>query len=326
MYSLTLAAQPHYFPQNPGPCYHYSPTTAALLYEVVMVRRRADRSRPRSGNLLGRALFDEAAYARSLNLPVKFAAIAHSTPFLTNAAKYSPTDDGYEWLQMNEVPWPGMPESAAIVHLRRLFCPVAAFRATQPEDMKIHQANFSAYLEFLHQWVPQQPYYFPALRQAEISAQAVARAILTMPQHMTLHSLPGFATLALFKEVGNARAPSPDLFDRKGNVVPSRTRIDPQVTVMRGGKHTARAQLVYELFNNGGEWEPRRADHSLVNDRIENIAPTIWRSQHPTEFVRSSRLADVVFPHKHLLPTSIHFTRGWRHGIERLAFDIDQAA
>jgi hypothetical protein len=132
-------------------------------------------------------------------------------------------------------------------------------------------------------------------------------------------------------EVGNVRTPSPDLFDEDGNAKPSKTRLEPMSVVSRGSRLEKkrllpRAALVWELFNHQSpyEWSGVRRDFNVTNDRIENIQIYADKTRHPAQFQYSLDTAQAVYPYRELLPSSLYLTRGWRYGIERLAFDIDK--
>ena len=325
--SLVLSDSPRYFDQAIGPCYHYSPTTAALLYEVTPLYHRG------SGRYGHSQAKSEAMTAKELTGTIRTAALAHVVAGVTQAALYTANEQGeYEWQQREELPWAGLPTTAAIVHVRYLPCPLRAFFINQPPtDHKITNMRFNDFILFLQEWIEQQPYYFPALRRAERAASGLAWAISHSPPYLTTDSLPSFACYAFFREVGNVRRPSPDLFDRDGNVIPSKTRINPESTVMRGSRnekrrHIPRAQIVWDLFTNGkrtgDNWA--RLDGNPSNDRIENLYYPGLRHQHANQYEESERAKDAVFPYRKQLPTSLYLSRGWRYGIERLAFDIDE--
>lgn len=271
--------------------------------------------------------------ANELSGRIRTVALAHVAAGATQAALYTVNEWGdYEWQQRDSLPWLGLPTTAAIVHVRYLPCPLRAFTLSRPAYMRITDIAFNDFISFVQEWIEEQPYYFPALRRAERAASGLAWAIGHSPTYLTTASLPSYACYAFFREVGNARRPSPDLFDRDGNVKPSKTRVNPEVMVMRGARHekrvhVPRAQIVWELFTNGAQPDYNwfRNDSNPSNDRIENIAPQGFRSKHPTEFARSKNTADAVFAYDKQLPRSLYLSRGWRYGIERLAFDIDEA-
>jgi hypothetical protein len=270
--------------------------------------------------------------AESLSGKIRTAAIAHGAAGQVQAAVYTVNEWGdYEWQMRDSLPWAGLSTTAAITHIRYLPCPLKAFTGTLPSDKRITDMRFDDFLLFAQEWIERQPYFFPALRRAEKAACGLAWAIHHSPGYLTTASLPSYACYAFFREVGNARRPSPDLFDKDGNAMPSKTRINPGSTIMRGTraekrKHIPRAQIVWELFSYDQEidyywW---RHDSNLSNDRIENLAPRGFRSRHAIPYAHSNLTKDAVFPYDKQLPHSLYLSRGWRYGIERLAFDIDE--
>lgn len=323
--SLVLSSPALFFPQAMGACYHYSPTTAALLYEVTVVRHRGAHSPGHSVAL------SNMRSCLELSGTCRLAALAHQTGQVINAAMWMAGEDGqYEWWRMSELPWLGIPRTAAIVHVRSLPCPLRAYTRPMPVATRIASISHTEFLSFLHEWIPQQPYYFPAIRQAELAARGFLDVVRSVPDYQTKDSLPSFACHVLFTEVGNARTPSPDLFDENGNAKPSKTAIDPESRVMRGGRnekriHLPRAALVNELFTHESayDWPGVRLDGNVTNDRVENVVMRTMSMKHPIPYMFSKMTADAVFPYKQQLPTSLYFTRSWRYGIDRLAFDID---
>lgn len=323
--SLILSDPPRYFEQATGTCYHYSPTTAALLYEVTPLYHRG------AGRYGHSQAKSEAVMARDLSGKIRTAAIAHVAAGTVNAALYTANEQGeYEWQSRNELPWQGLSPTASITHIRYLPCPLKSFVETLAPDKRITDIRVDDFLLFAQEWVEQQPYYFPALRRAEKAASGLTWCVHHSAPYLTTASLPSYACYAFFREIGNARRPSPDLFDRDGNAIPSKTRVNPEVSVMRGArnekrKHIPRAQIVWELFTNGEQdYNWFRNDDNPSNDRIENLVPKGFRSRHAIAFAHSNLTKDAVFPYSKLFPRELYFTRGWRYGIERLAFDIDE--
>lgn len=326
--SLQLRDPALFFPQPYGECYHYSPTTAALLYEVYPI---AHRGAKRDGNSAARSM---AKTALELTGTIRTAALAHVGAGVVNAAVWAAEEDGsYTWWRMSELPWSGIPRTAAIVHVRLLPCPLLAFRRAMYPGVttKIIDIRLQDFINWVPEWIASHPYYFPALRQAELAARGLQTTIANTLPYLTVESLPSFACWAMFREVGNVRVFSPDLFDRDGNAIPSKTRKDPEVVVSRGARQDKkvvipRASIVYELFAHRSphEWQPQRHDGTHTNDRIENIVPRGFRTIHSAAYAESLQTTDAVFHYSKVLPPSLHFTRFWRHGIDRLAFDIDE--
>ena len=325
--SLILPDRAVFFPQAHGPCYHYAPTTAALLYEVTVIRHRGSHSPGHSVALSNmRTCFELSGTCRLV-------ALAHSSAGgAVNAGMYMATESGqYEWWRMSELPWPGISQTAALVHVRSLSCPLAAYVGSRPSDTRIGNMSLHSFLAFLHEWVQFHPYYFPALRQAELAARGFNQ-VTQEPKNwgLSIKSLPSFACHAFFTEVGNVRRPSPDLFDPDGNAKPSKTRLEPISVVSRGSRLEQkrllpRAALVWELFMHESPffWAGYRVDGNVTNDRIENIQARNIKTRHPQQFKLSLDTADAVFPYVDHLPSGLYLTRPWRYGIERLAFDID---